>query len=164
MGAKRRGDRSSLVLEKRPAQTARSSRSTNGRAVPPPMTKGEWVAFQKKYVRLSALAHTDGAVAYRTTASGVMHDAVRHSRGGQTRGEYTKVVKHTRNDGKTLSAVAGTQSLDGWWKTGKRNCDGVRASYEGAVDDRVREAQWRHWVGSKDRWVEAGKVIAWVPR
>ncbi len=50
VGGKRRGDRSSLVLEQRPAKRSQSSYSQNGRAVPPPMTKPEWKNFRKRRV------------------------------------------------------------------------------------------------------------------
>ena len=46
---------------------------------------------------------------------------------------------------------------------GKRNLSAVNAKHEESVEDRLREAQWSHWVGGADRWVAAGEVNAWVP-
>jgi hypothetical protein len=46
---------------------------------------------------------------------------------------------------------------------GKRAAYGVKASNKKGLENHIREEQWRLWVGSEDRWVECGKVIAWVP-
>ena len=92
-----------------------------------------------------------------------MHDAVSHSRANGKRPEYAKKVEHKNADGTAYSAVAGTQSLDGWWSHGKKACQGVNGRYPVKVEDHFREEQWRHWVGAGERWVEAGLVISWVP-
>jgi hypothetical protein len=77
--------------------------------------------------------------------------------------EYAKHVTHTDEDGNSYDAVAGTQSLDGWWGHGKEACKGVNARYSVKVEDHLREEQWRHWVGDGDRWAEAGRVLSWTP-
>ena len=78
--------------------------------------------------------------------------------------QFTKRTEHVVPGGGTVKAVGGTQCMDGWWATGKRNCHGARADTEGALSCRVAEAQWRHWIGIKDRWEEAGKVLSWTPQ
>ena len=95
-----------------------------------------------------------------TSGDGQFHDSVSHSGPSAS---YTKTVKHSLPDGKELKAVAGTQSMDGWWTHGKRNTRGVNARYEDKVEDHIREEQWRHWLGERDRWLAAGEVISWVP-
>ena len=77
--------------------------------------------------------------------------------------QYTKTVIHVDLAGKTFKAKGGTQSLDGHWKHMKRGTGQTRATYSSAVDKRIRETQWRHWVYDLDRWVESGKVISWMP-
>ena len=59
--------------------------------------------------------------------------------------------------------VAGTQCLDGWWKSAKRGLGATNARFDDAVERRVREIQWRHWVGDGDRWEAAAAVISYVP-
>jgi len=163
-GTKRRGDRSSLVLDERSAKASRSSRADlNGRAVPPPMSKSEWIDIRDKRCGDNTLMHTDGAPAYREQRPGTRHDSVRHSYKGKQRPEYTKVTTHCDLNGNEFKAVAGTQSLDGWWAHGKRACHGVQAQCEDKVADHIREAQWQHWTGDGDRWLEAGRVISWTP-
>ena len=56
-----------------------------------------------------------------------------------------------------------TQSLDGWWGHCKKACSTVNAGFQDSVDDHVREAQWRHWTGDRDRWEAAADVISWLP-
>ena len=53
--------------------------------------------------------------------------------------------------------------MDGWWKHGKRGVSSTNARYPRAVEARLREVQWRHWIGEQDRWAAAGEVISWVP-
>ena len=58
--------------------------------------------------------------------------------------------------------VVFNMTLDGFWKHTNRNISTVKAENPEKVVQRVREAQWRHWIGNSDRWQEAGKVIAWA--
>ena len=81
---------------------------------------------------------------------------------GRKRSEWTKTVRH-KVGGKFQCKKTGPQSADGWWSTGKKATFGVGACRPLAIDMRVREKQWHHWIGDKDRWVESGKVIGWVP-
>ncbi len=84
-------------------------------------------------------------------------------RRGQKKPQFTKTTTHADVSGQSFKAVAGTQSLDGWWGHGKAATKGVNARYDTSVSQRVREAQWANWVGNRDRWVEAGRVISWIP-
>lgn len=164
VGLKRRGDRASLYLDRRDPKHSVSSRAENGRAVPPPFSKPEWKTISDKRVFKGALAHSDGAPVYRTQPDGVLHDSISHMRRrGQKKPQFTKTTTHADASGQSFKAVAGTQSLDGWWGHGKAATKGVNARYDTSVSQRVREAQWAHWVGNRDRWVEAGRVISWIP-
>ena len=125
-----------------------------------------WSKLKKDRVGKGSLSHSDGAPAYTQKNDGRLRDKVRHGmprNGGKTRPEYTKRFTHTLESGEEVVAIGGTQCLDGWWTHGKRAAYGVKASNKKGLDNHIREEQWRHWVGSKDRWVECGKVIAWVP-
>lgn len=77
--------------------------------------------------------------------------------------EYTKRAHHKTAAGKPYVAQAGTQALDGWWGAAKKSAFGVPAKHPAALNERVRETQWHHWVGDGDRWVAAGEVLSWVP-
>jgi hypothetical protein len=127
------------------------------------MTKAEWKKISDKRVGKNTLTHTDGAPAYSKPRPGTMHDKVSHGRNGGKKPQYTKLHQHPLPDGTVLEAQGGTQSLDGWWKHGKRACDGTQARNPTNVEEHVRAEQWRHWIGDADRWVEAGKVISWIP-
>ena len=77
---------------------------------------------------------------------------------------FTKKVVHKKLTGQAKgknkkATVAGTQSLDGWWGTPKRHLRGVRADHGQRVDERVRESQWLHWLGSDDPFKAAGQVL-----
>ena len=158
-GLKRRGDRTSLVLERN--TNSRSSRTEHGTAAPPPTSKARWGVLRKKYCRRGTLVHTDGAPAYKHNPEGVFHDAVSHSsRGWRKKGIFTKPVSHQLPDGSNLKTVGGTQMIDGWWRHGKRAVSSINARYPNAIDIKLREAQWRHWIGQRDPWIEAGKVIS----
>ena len=163
VGLKRRGDRTSLFLQKRASKRSRSTRTESG-VCPPPFTSTEWTELRKARVGTNTLTHTDKAPAYTQKNDGRLRDAVRHGRNkkGQ-KAEYTKRFKHVTASGEAFTAVGGTQSLDGWWTHGKRATRGVNAKKKKALDNRIREEQWRHWIGSADRWVECGNVISWVP-
>lgn len=92
VGLKRRGDRRSLILVKRPASNSISTRAQElrGRAVPPPTTRAEWL--HDVHVREGTLVHTDGAQAYKKTRPGVYHDHVSHSTTAtRSRPEFTKM-------------------------------------------------------------------------
>jgi len=165
VGLKRRGDKGSLYVKKRDSASSQSSRTKSKgmvRAVPPPMSVDEWDRIQKERAGKGSLVHTDGAQAYKRTRPGVLQDGVNHSsrKGGPS---YTKRVKHVLPDGTQHSAIGGTQSMDGWWAWGKKNCFGVNAAMPGRVNERIREAQWRSWLGERDRWAAAGEVLSWVP-
>jgi hypothetical protein len=160
-GLKRRGDRTSLHLEKRSDEATRSARSaTTGRAVPPPLSVVEWRRAEKR-LGGNSLLHTDGARAYN--AAGVLHDSVSHSHRHGQKGHFTKPTRHVLADGSQHKAQAGTQCLDGWWRVGKRDMFGVKASLPHRVEQHLRESQWRHWLGNSDRWAAAGEVLSWIP-
>ena len=159
IGLKRRGDRKSLALHKRAAASSTSARAENGRAVPPPMSKPEWVKLRGKHVGRRSLGHADGAPAYKSHGKGQKRDAVPHS--GKNKA-FTKITAHD-DDGKKVLAVAGTQCLDGWWSHGKKATFGVNARYPDQVEAHIRAEQWQHWLGNEDRWAAAGKVISWIP-
>jgi hypothetical protein len=162
-GGKRRGDRASLFFKKRRAANSMSTRSENGRACPPPMTRDEWVEIRDARVGAGALSHTDGAPAYISQREGARHDSVSHNHKHGKKPEYTKVTTHTDLAGRKVQAVGGTQCLDGWWTHGKRAIFGTKAGNHDGVDAHVRAEQWRHWIGSQDRWEALGAVIQWIP-
>ena len=39
------------------------------------------------------------------------------------------------------------------------NLRGVKSSCDVAVDARVAQSQWHHWIGSKDPWKQQGEVL-----
>ena len=161
-GMKRRGDRSSLALDK--TQGSISSRGERGWAVPPPTSKEQWTAIRGKRVGPGTLVHRDGAKAYAKKPDGIYNDGVSHSsKRGHAKIAYAKTCVQNLQSGVQHRSVGGTQSLDGWWKHGKRGVSSTNARYPRAVEARLREAQWRHWIGEKDRWTAAGEVIFWVP-
>ena len=112
VGLKRRGDPESLYLEQRDLNKSKSKRKCNGGVSPPPYTKEEWLALAKKKVRSGSLQHSDGAKAYQQNLDGVERDYVSHS----TRGDGPHFVAASSVHG----ALAGTQSLDGWWGHAKK--------------------------------------------
>ncbi len=157
-GMKRRGGRTSSVLVRTPNSV--SSRGKRGWAVPPPTSTAQWEQVRAKRVGLGTLVHRDGAPAYNKNPPGIFNDTVSHS---SKKKKYAKPASHTLEDGSTYDTVAGTESLDGWWSHGKRAVSSTNARYPASVDRRLREAQWRHWIGGRDRWQAAGEVIAWIP-
>ena len=127
-------------------------RKSNGGVSPPPYTKEEWLALAAKKVRPGALQHSDGAKAYHQDLEGVERDYVSHStRNG---GSY-----FAASSAASSSALAGTQSLDGWWGRAKRNLTGITAANESHLDAWMREAQWRHWLQECDRFETGGTVV-----
>ena len=90
-------------------------------------------------------------------------DSVNHSINKRRKKEFVKEVVYTDKNRASYRALGGTQSLDGLWSHLQRNTSTVPAKYRKHIDSRIREAQWRHWIGSADRWVEAGRVLAWTP-
>ena len=124
------------------------------------MSTPEWKVFKKKHTGSNALSHSDGAWAYQSGDGEHLHDSVCHS--GKHKA-YTREVTHLTKCGKELKAVAGTQSLDGWWSHGKRACHGVQARHPEHVEAHLRFEQWQHWTGNEDRWSAIGKVLSWVP-
>jgi len=161
-GAKRRGDRTSLVMEQRAGTHCRSTKTKNGKAAPPPMTVVEWQCISKSRIGEGTLVHADGAPAYARNNPGVAHDQVNHStrNGGPF---FTKKTKHILANGKAYESQAGTQSLDSIWGWTKKNMFGVKAACPQKIRERVREFQWRHWIGVQDRWVAAGDVLRYKP-
>ena len=127
--------------------------------MPPPFTKEEWIDLRERKVGDNALGHFDGAPAYKSQGLNQLRDSVPHS--GPNK-QYTKVTDHLDLEGNSFKAVAGTQSLDGWWTHGKKAAHGVNAKYPDKVWQHVREEQWHHWVGNDDRWTAVGKVLAWA--
>ena len=160
---KRRGDRESLYVEKRARSKSRSTRCSNGQVCPPPMTTDEWVKIRDKRVKSGALSHTDGAPAYKGTRPDTYHDSVSHTKTRTKKPEWTKEITHASPDGEVIHTLGGTQCLDGWSAHGKRATYGVQSRNTLAIDMHFREEQWRHWVGGRDRWVEALNVIQYVP-
>ena len=160
VGLKRRGDPHSLFVEPRSKVHSISARTVEtGRAAPPPLTAEEWDAIRDARVGGDSLCHSDGARCYDRVASGAAHDYVVH---GNKKKEFTKPTCHITKDGEPFYSVGGTQSLDGWWSTATRNTSGVGAKHDRILLQRVREKQWHHWIGDKDRWLEAGHVITTV--
>ena len=150
VGLKRRGDPESLYLEQRDPNKSKSQRKSNGGVSPPPYTKEEWLALAKKKVRSGSLQHSDGAKAYQQNLDGVERDYVSHS----TRGDGPHFVAACSVQG----ALAGTQSLDGWWGHAKKNCVGLNADDE-QIAMHVHEQQWRHWFAESDKFEAGGTVI-----
>ena len=155
VGMKRRGDPQSLYLEQRSLDKCKSKRKSNGGVSPPPYTKEEWLALADKKVRPGALQHSDGAKAYQQILEGVERDYVSHStRNG---GPY-----FVASSAASSTALAGTQSLDGWWGRAKGNLTGINAANENHLDAGMREAQWRHWFQECDRFETGGTVVRYV--
>ena len=158
-GTQRRGDRKSLALDK--TEGARSSRGTRGWAVPPPTSNAQWGKIRARRVGRGILIHKDGARVYDKEPPGVYVDTAPHSGKNKC---FAQTSVQTLADGSSHRSVTGTQSLDGWWKHGKRKVSTTPAASIKIVDHKLREAQWQHWIGNADRWVEAGKVISFIPR
>lgn len=171
VGLKTRGDRESLVLRKRPASKSVSTRAEpvrrakKGRVAPPPLTKAEWLDMARDHCKDKLIVHADGAVAYdaKPADMDIRKDSVNHGcrNGGPY---YTKKATHKHLKGQPVgknkkATVAGTQSLDGWWKSPKMNLRGVKSSCEDVVDARVAQSQWHHWIGNKDPWKTQGEVL-----
>ena len=74
----------------------------------------------------------------------------------------TKTCNHTSPDGSTFKALGGTQCLDSFFGWAKKDCFRVRRGYDGALEEHVKEAQWKHWVQGKDHWIEVGKVLKYM--
>ena len=113
-------------------------------------TRKKWLALAKKKVRSGSLQHSDGAKAYQQNLDGVERDYVSHS----TRGDGPHFVAASSVHG----ALAGTQSLDGWWGHAKKNCVGLNADDE-QIARHVHEQQWRHWFAESDKFEAGGTVI-----
>ena len=41
----------------------------------------------------------------------------------------------------------------------KQTLKGVKAGLDERIEERVRESQWWHWLGSDDRWSAQGSVL-----
>ena len=157
-GMKRRGDRESLALDE--THDATSSRGKRGWAVPPPTSKAQWEKIRGQRVGQGVLVHKDGAQAYDKPPEGIYVDSAPHS--GKN-ASYAKTSVQELADGSSHRSVSGTQSLDGGWKHIKKNVSPTLAQASALVDHKVREAQWRHWIGNGDRWLAAGELISFVP-
>ena len=107
------------------------------------------------------LQHTDGATSYQALRDGQARDSMSHAskKGGPY---FTKTTMHANPDGSSFQAQAGTQMLDGWFARAKDNCRDVNRRYGSAVDDKIKESQWRHWIQGKDRWAECSKVLQFL--
>ena len=77
---------------------------------------------------------------------------------------FTQHCTHTEADDSTFDALGGTQTLDPWFGQAKIRARGVRKSYPEAVENKVKESQWHHWVGGTDKLVEAGKVLEYLEK
>ena len=84
--------------------------------------------------------------------SGVERDYVSHSTGNG--GPY-----FVASSAASSTALAGTQSLDGWWGRAKRNLTGINAANDSHLGAGMREAQWRHWLQECDRFETGGTVV-----
>lgn len=164
VGAKRRGDPSSLVLHRRPAGNSVSLRAVACRrhAVPPPKSKSEWNRIRDAHVGEGTLVHSDGSLAYRNPPSGVAHDHVNHGSSERRRPQFSGKRQHITRSGQPYQSVGGTQSIDGWWTWAKKATAGVRACDDTRVEHHIREAQWRHWIGTAERWSASGAVLSWA--
>lgn len=160
---KRRGHNKSLVILPRASANSRSCVSVErGSAVPPPITRREVTEIVAPRVGARGIMHTDGARGYsRPVADNSLTDTVVH---GRKRCEFTKRVVHENPFGGSapIHAVAGTQCVDSFNRTAKRHVGATNSRYAGAVDARVREKQWQHWIGDADRWGEAATVLSYV--
>ena len=122
-------------------------------------------AASSRICRRRYLAHSDGAQAIAFgNPQGILHDAVPHSTSrSRPKAVYARPAAHVLPNGSVYNAVGGTQSLDGWWKHGKKALGQTNARYTKAVDLKLREAQWHHWLGNDDPWTASGEVISWLP-
>ena len=119
----------------------------------------QWGTLRPKRVSTGALVHSGGARAYVKNPPGILQDGVCRGKKRQ----YTKTTEHHDFEGKAFKSKGGTQCLDGWFQHGKRAVGRTNARFSRAVTHRLRQAQWRNWIGNRDRWVAAGEVISWVP-
>ena len=71
LGSKVRGQRESLVLDKRPFANSVSYAKASGLAAPPPLSVSEWQDFAGKHLASQTIVHTDGAQAYCAGVEGV---------------------------------------------------------------------------------------------
>ncbi len=170
IGVKTRGQRRSLVLVEREAESKRqkwpkknpkkpTKKCPTGRACPPPLQSEEWAVVAKKHVRDKTILHTDGARAYiRTPKNSIEHTAVNHStrNGGPY---FTKKTTVTVN-GKPKKVIGGTQTLDGGtWTYLKKALRGQKAGNAEALRQRLRQVQWHMWTARTDRFEAMGRVL-----
>ncbi|CAE7854478.1 unnamed protein product [Symbiodinium necroappetens] len=167
VGSKVRGQRKSLVLQKRGFANSLSKVRPSGLSAPPPLTTAEWQSFASEHLQSNTVVHTDGAQAYCAPVPNLhlRHDSVSHStkKGGPyfTKNCTHKGVKKVDKRKSNLKTVAGTQCIDGTWTSLKRSCLGVNAKYPHKIEDHVREAQFHSWQGSADPWHAMGSVLRW---
>lgn len=171
VGVKQRGDRQSLILQKRAAEHTVSKRAEparpgkkGGRAAPPPLKSKEWVAIAKNHVKNKTVLHVDGAQAYAKKVKGIemRRDTVDH---GCRHGGPYYAKKAVRNGltgqprGKTKRQLLLEHSL--WMDSGvSRSLIFVESRQdEERVDERVRQTQWMHWIGSDDPFAAQGQVL-----
>ena len=171
VGAKERGNRKSLVLQKRADDKCIVTRQKltktqlkrgvlKGRASPPGYTKDEYAKFKETFLAAGSWHMTDGAKAYKSVLAekSELHDAVSHDPSRKGGAQYTKVVKR-RVAGETSEQLAGTQSLDGLWKHVKKALESVQASDPQGVRTHVKLFQWHHWHRMDDRWAILGQIL-----
>eukprot|EP00747_Dinoflagellata_sp_TGD_P028540 gnl/TRDRNA2_/TRDRNA2_133329_c1_seq1.p1 gnl/TRDRNA2_/TRDRNA2_133329_c1~~gnl/TRDRNA2_/TRDRNA2_133329_c1_seq1.p1 ORF type:complete len:229 (+),score=40.32 gnl/TRDRNA2_/TRDRNA2_133329_c1_seq1:152-838(+) len=58
---------------------------------------------------------------------------------------------------------SGVNSFADVYRAKRAAGEAATASRRSALTHHIREAQWRHWVGGKDRWEAAAKVVQWIP-
>ncbi|OLP85821.1 hypothetical protein AK812_SmicGene33147 [Symbiodinium microadriaticum] len=149
VGAKERGNRKSLVLQKRADDKCIVTRQKltktqlkrgvlKGRASPPGYTKDEYAKFKETFLAAGSWHMTDGAKAYKSVLAekSELHDAVSHD-----------------------PSRKGTQSLDGLWKHVKKALESVQASDPQGVRTHVKLFQWHHWHRMDDRWAILGQIL-----
>ena len=71
LGSKARGQRESLVLDKRPLANSVSYAKAGGLAAPPPLSVSAWQDFAGKHLASQTIVHTDGAQAYCAGVEGL---------------------------------------------------------------------------------------------
>ena len=92
-----RGQRESLVLQKRAFANSLSTVRPSGLSAPPPLTvpEPEWQRFAAEHLQSNTVVHTDGAQAYCAPVQNLhlRHDSVSHStkKGGP---HFTKNCTH----------------------------------------------------------------------
>ena len=86
---------------------------------------------------------------------------VAHGKSGSRKmPEYVKLAMHTDETGHEKTALAGTQSLDGWWTHDKRVTHGVKSEDKQLLNDPQSRGQVATLTRGENRRVECGKMIS----